>query len=1424
MDISKFRNKEYLEQLLNDPKEFVKNANLSKGVLYFHMRKMGIALPIEKLTGDYFNIFAIGSLENALKEQGKNEEQVKEFVIHEIEQFDARLMNEVKKVNHNGFWEVNKEEIRKVFKNQYQEIFKHSNYKESLKNSGALNVLKDLLNEYKVFEKNDEKFGVNSLIKNRDFQRLLNDNINFGELYNEFKEAANEDLIIIKQAEAKEDYDLVEKTFKKWELLAQNDDVRRSLTSSLEVLAEVLGYVKLTRIPEFLLRYSQWDKVPYLSDDEKPLMKNFIEHQINSDKRLRKESFKVLSTLGLDWEVPEDRDFIIKYANKVVGNRDAYKEFSRTYKNIPKEEIRQYLPAYTPKFRTLKESEQLEPFVIEKIFARLQKDSSRGYPIIDISDLMNFFVSTDSYSSEKFEIPRQVLDNLWAEADKRNVQIIMSDDYYSSWGLTESKVFALMQLSIKRWEHILEKNDWTKNNSEEYLMEVKKTFECCIEQEHSYFKIVQDFKDYVLKFEQLALKVVQNSMSYVDSNMMFDNDFLKGASAELSAVLRVALVSKEKVTANDFYTLFLNCVGLSEHPHVRHYHGYSKTKDLLNNGYSLEEVMGVKYNLLDSLTKNPEEKQNILNQVRKLIEDENYKVNSRIEILNDDLYFGEMMKKMYRTFMDRKNFPHLSDKEYGEELNAITFLIENSNRFDEELIKNWNKNKKKYPVESFPENFILNPKNFNGNDMQFMRAIKKTVRSEGFLKMVDKNHFYSDEKLSGLINYVIYQEKKDIYSTRDEVSLIYSIAMKIMKETNGVGYTESKKALLKTLNAKEFKKYLKDVKIDASFKDFLESDDSEKWDNILESVGAEKAINHENMTDLFKSMDKTKIKFIIEKWGHDKNLSTVISNLDYEVQKPIMLVLEDNVVPLNKEKYSHNDKGFSARFNCANLEQLTEVYNFFIERERVDTILMSEKYNSLRVGVNWESSKLLTFINVPDSDEAINFLIEKFPLSIISEFSMGNAGDEYARKRGFTAEEIIKIKELVGEKNISYFLVGDNPNADFDWLDFKPRNGGQGNRRGRGDDSLEDVNRVLNEFLDILDGLKGHPDLYCLYLKQNLLYIDNLRFHLTQREEPDNFNNHKNIWTDIPQNLSPLYEFFTLIRQSEPGKEMMGEIFNVNEPEIDSEYVQAMFFANLVDMDILMKGVEEIIEGNKLLMKSANHRLEERFDMFLKYGLSYSYKLDRSKGRYSYDSATVQKVAFDEDVNDKVIFSLLDNSPATVFYESFYLMNQKYKKFEKLEGEEHKEFLQRISPEAINMILDEYMDNNNIQSILSNVSGNKILELDSDKVIPLFIKNYLGRSLSNDDFREFVDFLDFSEKEGLSIKEYDSELSSLDMMNVQRNMFYGSLMHKLARAGYQDEDDTSLDDIRTLLDAKWMEMDALENNKAVTVSHKPKKF
>lgn len=1429
MDISKFRSKEYLESLLNNPEEFVKNANLSKGVLYFHMKRMGINLPVEKLTGEYFNIFAIGSLENALKEQGKNEEQTKDFVIKEIESYDARLISDIKKVNHNGFWEVNKEDVRKVFKSQYQEIFKNSNYKESLKKSGAASVLADLLDEYKFFEKEDEKSDVQQMILNRDFQGLLDKgNVNFSNLYSELKEAAREDLLIIKQAEANEDYELVEKKFKNWMLLAQDSEVRRDITSSLDTLAEVVGYVKLTRVPQYVLKYGDWDNITYLSDDEKPIIKKFIQEKVEGKKKLRKESFKTLKTLNLDWNIAEDRDLIVKYANKIAGNRDSYKEFFRTFKDISKEDIKQYLPAYTPKFNSLSKSEQLAPFVMEKIFVRLQKTSSSGDDIIDINELVNFFVSTDTYSSAKIEIPREVLDNLWKEAEKRNVKILVDDIYYSSWGLTEPKVFALMQIATKRWEYLLERNEWSKTQAEESLLEMKKIFECCIEQEHSYFKIVPEFKNYVLAFEQNALKVAQKSLSYVDSNMLFDNEFLKEHSAEFTAIFRVALAGKEKLTANDFYTLFLNCVGLYEHPNVKNYHGHIRTKDLMKEGYSVEEIMGVKYNLLDSLTNDPEIKKSMVAQVAHFIEEESYRASSRIQIWDEGLYFDEIMRQMRNKFQDRNNFSHLSDKEYAEELNAVNMLLKSraiTNRLDKDFLKDWDKNRKNYVTDKLPENFILNPQNFNGQHSNFIRAIKKTVGQEGFLSSLNKDNFYSDEKLSSLINHVIFQERKNSSSNGDEVALIYAVAMKIMKETNGVGYTESKKGLLKTLKAKEFQKYLKDVKMDVSFKDFLESDNKEKWEDILESVGSEKAITHENITNLFKSMDKDKITFIIEKWGHDKTLSEVVSHLDYEVQKPLMLTLKDDVVPLRRERYNHNDKGFSAKFNCVNLEQLKEVYNFFIDKERVYTLLIGEKYNSLQVGVNWESSKLLSFVNVPNTDEAVNFLIEKFPLSSISEFSMENAGDEYPRKRGFDASELIKLKKLVQERNVSYFLVGDNPNADFDWLKFHPKDGGSGNRRGRSEESLLEINGNLNEFLDILEGLKEHPDLYCLFVRQNLLYIDNLRFRIIERENPDDYQNHKNIWSEIPQNLSPLYEFSTLIKQSEAGKEMMGEKFDVPEPELDSDYVTAMFLANLVDTNILLKGFETIVEENQLSAKNVNHRLEERFDLFMKYGLSYSCKLDRSQGRYSYNAPTVQKTAFDEETNDKVIFSLLDIAPATVFYESFFLTNQKIKQFERMEGEEHKQFIERISPEVVNLVLDEYMDKNNIQSMLSGVIGNKVLELSADEAIPLLIKNYLGRTLSGEDFREFVDFLDFSEKEGLRIKEYDSELNSLDAMEVvRRNMYGHSLMYKLARAGYQDEDDTSLEDIRTLLDAKWMEMDIMDNKSISTTTHKPKKF
>lgn len=1417
-ELNKKYTKKYLEELMSNPEKLKLEAYLSKGLVYKYFKDHNIEITKELVMGEAFNIFAIYELENLLKSEGLEDSNIEKFIIEQVKQTHKNEFYS-KELTMNQIAYNNKEEFIELSLVHAEELLKKYNLKDFIKEHGLSEYISiEELEKAANLDNIDVKKELLLLIKNNKLDEAINwynENKNHPELdetklfEKEIEEIFNFELAEVGEHVANNNQQEVDLFLNKWISFIENDKNRIINTynnrTKERIIKNIVNKVPFDKLNDFAIESLNVLKISYAKGEGRKKLRNELEKIIYEKNLYKKDfsfnvkdfSFNVINALKLDWEDDADRKLFIDFIEKFKKEKDLLEKFKLTeiYKQISEDDIEKYIPILTEKFLDLDDSEKNKNFVIEK-FKKLYSEKD-----VPITSFVSFFLAKEkSYYDTFYFNYDEVLENLVKSLLEDDRNIYIPDLSYGTSSVNETKSFMFMKVfnAVVKFD-----KDFYKKLT---MVQVESLMQVITEREYYNYKIVKNNFPVVLEFEKNineAIKFIIDNNYKNEIHSILENDIPQSMSSELTNILTISLLTKKSsMSSNEL--IVLSSLLNDRVEFSKSYHSNDSTKELLEQGFTVTDLLGESLDILknlenQSLVGQKFSTQEIVNNILNNI-DSSYDLESRSRLSSKNTLKNAFLILLMDKVLDRNRNADVNDVEYGQML----YVFENKFHYqmNDEVKTKLEKLKKQYPWnKTFSTDFILNK--YHNLDLTPIEKNKDL-----FLSQFNKKNVYSDTELNKIVEELIAEEKKS-YTSSKKVDLYYSVVNKI-KEINSLNnYPKTKESLLKVVKREDYKPLFESVissvkeRVGINKKTYslidilnfkLDLENKDDFVDILDKVGFETLNKVEVYSEMIINDDFEKLNIIIEHFYKRKELSNVFSNLSFTLQeKALDSELFKNKSLSDDSKHFYGKNEFSFKLNCTNFEEFKKAIERLKPEEQRKLLLNGGKYYGNVDAYLWEGGKVLDKIKFSDDKEIVSYIIDNFPLSIMDSFSLGRL--PFKLQRSFSPQELISLYRNIKKKAGSIFSSTENVNASIDWLEIYFEN------NNKKSESILVKNEKLKEFVENLEKLKEEPLLYILYLYENHLFIDQLSYSLVEKKDENSYASNNYRIAKISPNVSPMYELLELLKSYPETNEM----FNSKKTEFDEGFINTVFYKNFVDFDILVKGLTEGLQEMKLVERT-NSRLTDMVSYIYKYELSYSKKIDRTK---DFGGETVKEVIFEDSEVKKLINEIGKINPGVLM--SYGLARQLFSKTEEAKdcNLNQEDLSEEDARKLARFIIDNYFDDSDLKEVL-NSSFNFYSKKEE-----IFFDEILNKTLKQVD-NDFVENINYSEKVFNKSEKY------LQSEKLSKIYSYSSMLEEGLAYNLLKRDDSSL--VQSFIDRSQMSLD-VEKPKVTTARRsRPVKF
>jgi hypothetical protein len=1414
MNISNYKSKEFLLNLIDNKEEFLREALWSRGYVYVAIKNMFNNIEIDLLVGDNFNIYAIPFLENHLLNEGKSEKEVTRFV---VEQFNNAKPRGSTNKSGRDFIEENKEELVLFIKNNYKHFSEKRDF-EILKKNGLLEDVKDFLMQANLKSKtsfNISDFRNIEILKSK--MLTEKDNVVFLEALKTYVEELKIKLESQDKNELSKTLDEINKIFiaiREDRSSSNINDIFFELTSLLENSINL----SVTDIPLDTLMYCSMHEVfkgRAYSEELKQHLLNMFEYRDNFsnlntksddyDERMIDE-FQFLNWMEASW--PEDKEIIknvLKRNEREYLKEDSFRKLKFVIdKQITYEEIEKELTLYIPSFAHIPKDKRWSDFVVKKFV-----DSHGEY--VDFLEVARFVNPRASYRTpvEKIKIPVTFLEKIWNGLDeKRNgafLNLSRGSDHY----ISEENGDLFLQVTNFYLEKMLEKNI-----PQEHLLDtidtIGKFLQNLSSQDSSYTKS-NDF-DYneIFRMENSIAKLMDKivmSMNDEQWKLISFNSY----GTELKRYLLNSLVANAR-SAN--HLLVIQDV-LFEKENDRSYN-HGKTMDLLKS-FNIDDIAGLKGKFFELMSKNDLNniRENILNHIKS----DDYGFNYRQSILSVDRYkqlYGETLLKNIR---DRTLYDQLSDEEFANHLKTVLSIAQ-SLRFwsEDEVNKNFKDLKKKYKLKKaqLDESFFYNVESIKENfSYDFITNVVGNVNIAKLIKDMDSSFYPSVEQVGEVIGKVLESEKGNRFNKVEEN--VYEILNNLI---NGAPekYLELKKELLSSKKYELFtvlNKYA--VEEVNRVKQFIESEDENTWKESLSLLSKKDLLDKKNLEKIFMSKDYVKIKEFLNNY-ETKDLIKVINTLPYHVQKDVFF---NNDIGLFKKEYYNYDDG-KYTFNCEKLEDLKEAVHFLKTKKIIKFLHTDIVDNSYYIAkAKYECCDIIEHLKVGDSKENINYMIENFAYGFANNYYFKSTKYEASSlPRKLDEYELVKLLNTIDSQYGGLYYYTSDVNADFNFLkilavsDVKEKSKKE---------ELKGLENNFQQFIKVLDLLKDDPLNYFNVYLENIRDLDKYshKFLINEKEDYEWREKRTLKFEDLPKDCIALNEFIQFFKQDPKWLE---EINSFNNPRVSEGELEHKFLLNYVDMDVLFKGIKLYNEEINLNSNTANSRLLERVSIIAPYIFYFLIKKNKEE---SYPTEEFVSHHYSPEQYDEIVYKTLESSPNLILSSSSFYMRKVREGYNWSEQEKDLgwEFMnKKFTKMGISNLFKDYEFKGMMPDILLSANNENAMS-----VIDLLHEYIHSNNYSKDDMKTIAEMLDYYEKIHLSndkysnlveytVKRRPNGISEDSYALKERNLMHSGILSYFSNSA-DDEHKVIMKNLKTLLEGIVMR-EAIEANKEENITSK----
>ena len=1336
-----YNNVDYLKSLLENPQEFKKQSILSYGEVIQEMFNNNIIPPLKLLASDeartavgitiakvFSNKYPSNDFKKFISFVKKNEKN-KEDKIKNASHF----LDEVKPL-FTSFLPV--EENINITISTVKEFFK---YMLELKN-----IYEDSANYSSLIERRKK-------ISNA-FEILNNDKISKLEDIN--------DSNILKLVES--NTDLIN-------IFIKNYESEYKKINANNIIYRIIENNDFKNIPDSIKKFLPIDlflRKAIKSDENIAFLKEAIILKVNDnsnknlfDTSLDVEEINSLAILKLDNSNDVDKKItmaLISYADKEIYSADIFRKFinnSILVKTIPRSELNNIFANANEAGSDFKGDEIWSEKSLNSIvkIAEFKKMNS-----FSITNFYNYLNSGRSYRDDfmkTIKIPIDFMEKLHKKMESKGIRFLSDSKYDQNNEIHESResfqIQVLKYMSSNYPKKINESDIILTEKIESYkslLKSMSLNFSSLTSKDTLLYsddnndperlKVLLDairLENDIYEISKTYFKISKDNFTY--ENIKNFEDVYRSGNEELSSSI-ISALAQEIVNPNMLWVL----PKISENTNLYSY-SHRNIHKLLDAGMPLEESLKsiFEFPLID--------KDIIKNNIDKLDGYSAYRNRLVIHGISTDTIY----KNMVLQLMNRERLVGMSDSDFNIHLNSVKdFIVKNKNYFNledknENLIKKIENQQKalgfknkKNPV--FSDKYIFSLEFLHSNfslDLLYKHLLyDKDTLSKWYDLKKDSISFDAINILIKEVFDIFYDEnsylRKDL-PTKSLLSGSEDFLFNLISK-NVSHFEESKKMLITGPHGPKYEKIFIKQNRDI-IKELISNNNKSELEKILAETPFEQI--KKNMGNMLASKNLDLINVLFYKIPNN-NFELLFNTCAYQEQRNILI--DESLLSKFFKSYSSGDK---IKFNPSTFEEFKEVFEIVRKLSR-KIFFTSNHYhentsNYYDMKKKWEFSELLSYINIPELDDSINYLINELPLSFIDCYSMSvkdSSSCSNILPRALEVNEFINLLKNINKHSPGLMYIGHDSNDRNEV--YRCLEQPQISRHK----DLKVIDRNLDVYLKVLEQLKSNPKEYANMFCNTQSFVGDSLSNLIDGKIVDKNNLRSSKvynWVNIPEKCLLLkelkcifeskYDFINNINNKEDKKEFICR----------EEYVHK-FFNIFIDKTIYLQGIN-LIKEEILLNTEMSKKSIEYFN--LNFARPYFYEVN-NKNIYQMDYSTEEfnKITSEIiDIDSSLFFSR--DLPKTRILRSNELNKIMLEEPKKNNNNILKENEEKLRINTLFTLTDENLSIDNIWPIIFSVnySHNYSLTIEEEQD---FFNNILNKpDLNIDMLNKISQIVDF---------------------------------------------------------------------------------